>query len=88
MKSTLVWNYWFGLIEESYLIMVVAAMIQFLQYSADDLNPYGRLFNFGCAVFSSSVVVMFVVLVGSLLLNNFERIQKLDPVTFRYSRLF
>ena len=84
----LVWNYWYALVEECYLVLVVSTMVQLWQYSEDDLTFYGRIINFGCAVFCSPALFLHVFMVATILCNNFDSIKKMHPDTDYFNKLF
>ena len=74
MTKDLYWNKWLAWSDDSYLILVVSIMINFLKMDETDKTQVWPVINICSASICCPVTLFFFVIVGSILYCNFEKI--------------
>ena len=82
------WNDPIALIEESFLITVVSALLGVVYYWTMDLTHAGILFQFVCSVIMSVFVMVYPFIVLYILYKNIDKIRHKSAGTDTYSNLW
>ena len=88
MLKSVYWEGPLGLIEESFLITCISALLGLWNYDKIDFMHWGELFSFVCSLVMTLFVCIWPFAAYYILLKNIQKISKKAPGTETYAHLW